>query len=72
MAGAPIPINEAQRQLQVTQLCRLDTTPDEVFEHIVSMVAEYFQAPIALISSDSTPMILGSAAVLRGPSSRRV
>jgi len=50
MAGAPIPINEAQRQLQVTQLCRLDTTPDEVFEHIVSMVAEYFQAPIALIS----------------------
>ncbi|MBK3849663.1 MAG: sensor domain-containing phosphodiesterase [Gammaproteobacteria bacterium] len=50
MAGAPIPINEAQRQLQVTQLCRLDTTPDEVFEHIVSMVAAYFQAPIALIS----------------------
>ncbi|MEL7561376.1 sensor domain-containing phosphodiesterase [Stutzerimonas chloritidismutans] len=50
MAGAPIPINEAQRQLQVTQLCRLDTAPDEVFEHIVSMVAEYFQAPIALIS----------------------
>jgi len=50
MAGAPIPINEAQRQLQVTQLCRLDTTPDEVFEHIVCMVAEYLQAPIALIS----------------------
>ncbi|MGE6662718.1 sensor domain-containing phosphodiesterase [Pseudomonas sp. NPDC077408] len=50
MAGAPTPINEAQRQLQVTQLCRLDTAPDEVFEHIVAMVAEYFQAPIALIS----------------------
>lgn len=50
MAGAPIPINEAQRQLQVTQLCRLDTAPDEVFDHIVSMVAEYFRAPIALIS----------------------
>lgn len=50
MAGAPTPINEAQRQLQVTQLCRLDTTPDEVFEHIVTMVAEHFQTPIALIS----------------------
>ncbi|WP_407293983.1 sensor domain-containing phosphodiesterase [Stutzerimonas zhaodongensis] len=50
MAGAPTPINEAQRQLQVTQLCRLDTTPDDVFEHIVTMAAEYFQTPIALIS----------------------
>lgn len=50
MAGAPIPINEAQRLLQVTQLCRLDSTPDEVFEQIVAMTAEYFNAPIALIS----------------------
>jgi len=50
MAGAPTPINEAQRQLQVTELCQLNTTPDEVFEHIVAMAAEYFNAPIALIS----------------------
>lgn len=50
MAGAPTPINEAQRQLQVTQLCRLDSTPDDVFEQIVAMTAEYFNAPIALIS----------------------
>jgi EAL domain-containing protein (putative c-di-GMP-specific phosphodiesterase class I) len=50
MAGAPTPINEAQRQLQVAQLCRLDTTPDDVFEQIVAMTAEYFNAPIALIS----------------------
>ncbi len=50
MAGAPIPSNEAQRQLRVTQLCRLDSTPDDVFEQIVAMTAEYFNAPIALIS----------------------
>lgn len=50
MAGAPTPINEAQRLLQVTQLCRLDSTPDEVFEQIVAMAAEYFGTPIALIS----------------------
>lgn len=50
MAAAPIPINEAQRQLQVTRLCRLDSTPDDVFEQIVAMTAEYFNAPIALIS----------------------
>ncbi len=50
MAGAPTPINEAQRQLQVTRLCRLDSTPDDVFEQIVAMTAEYFNAPIALIS----------------------
>lgn len=50
MAGAPTPINEAQRQLQVTQLCRLDMAADEVFEHIVAMAADFFRAPIALIS----------------------
>ncbi|GAB6388835.1 sensor domain-containing phosphodiesterase [Stutzerimonas marianensis] len=50
MAGAPIPINEAQRLSQVSTLCRLDSTPDEVFEQIVAMTAAYFDAPIALIS----------------------
>ena len=50
MAGAPIPINEAQRLQQVSALCRLDSTPDAVFEQIVTMTAEYFDAPIALIS----------------------
>ena len=50
MTGSPNLINEAARQLQVTQLCQLDTPSDDVLEHIVTMVGDYFQAPIALIS----------------------
>lgn len=50
MSGAPLPANEAQRQVQVTQLCLLYTPFDEVFEHIVAMASEYFHAPIALLS----------------------
>jgi EAL domain-containing protein (putative c-di-GMP-specific phosphodiesterase class I)/GGDEF domain-containing protein len=50
MSGAPIPANEAQRQLRVTQLCQLYTPSDEVFERIVAMASEYFHTPIALLS----------------------
>jgi len=48
--GAPIPLNETQRLLRITELCVLDNTPDDVFEEIVAMAAEFFNTPIALIS----------------------
>ncbi|MBX8486680.1 bifunctional diguanylate cyclase/phosphodiesterase [Pseudomonas cichorii] len=48
--GAPLPLNETQRLLRITELCVLENTVDEVFEEIVAMTAEFFQAPIVLIS----------------------
>ncbi|GFM83325.1 sensor domain-containing phosphodiesterase [Pseudomonas cichorii] len=48
--GAPIPLNETQRLLRITELCVLENTVDDVFEEIVAMTAEFFQAPIVLIS----------------------
>ncbi|WP_024696036.1 GGDEF and EAL domain-containing protein [Pseudomonas syringae] len=49
-ACAPIPFNESQRLLRITELCVLENTADEVFEEIVAMAAEFFETPIALIS----------------------
>ncbi|RMQ47429.1 GAF domain/GGDEF domain/EAL domain-containing protein [Pseudomonas cichorii] len=48
--GAPIPLNETQRLLRITELCVLENTVDAVFEEIVTMAAEFFEAPIVLIS----------------------
>ncbi|GFM79086.1 sensor domain-containing phosphodiesterase [Pseudomonas cichorii] len=48
--GAPLPLNETQRLLRITELCVLENTVDDVFEEIVAMTAEFFQAPIVLIS----------------------
>ncbi|MEX5575949.1 EAL domain-containing protein [Pseudomonas lijiangensis] len=48
--GAPLPLNETQRLLLITELCVLENTVDDVFEEIVAMTAEFFQAPIVLIS----------------------
>ncbi|WP_345247618.1 sensor domain-containing phosphodiesterase [Pigmentiphaga soli] len=45
-----MPPNEAERQFRVQQLCLTDSTPDRAFDRIVAMTAEYFEAPIALIS----------------------
>ena len=50
MNPAPLPENEKKRQLRVQQLCLTEDTPDEGFDRIVATAAEYFQAPIALIS----------------------
>ncbi len=49
-ACAPIPFNESQRLLRITELCVLENTADEVFDEIVAMTAEFFETPIALIS----------------------
>lgn len=48
--GAPIPLNETQRLLRITELCVLENTTDDVFEEIVAMATEFFQTPIAMIS----------------------
>ncbi|OZI31841.1 sensor domain-containing phosphodiesterase [Bordetella genomosp. 10] len=50
MASAPLPANEAERQLRVQDLCLTDSTPDKAFDRIVALTAKYFEAPIALIS----------------------
>jgi EAL domain-containing protein (putative c-di-GMP-specific phosphodiesterase class I) len=49
-SGAPIPLNEAQRLLRINELCVLENSADHVFDEIVEVAAEYFNAPIALIS----------------------
>jgi len=46
----PMPMNEAARLQRVADLCLLEGTTDPVFEHIVELVQDYFDAPIALIS----------------------
>ena len=46
----PMPINEAARLRRVAELCLLEGTQDPVFEDIVELVQDYFNAPIALIS----------------------
>ncbi len=48
--GAPLPETESKRLERVAQLCARDTQEDPVFNKIVAMTAEYFKAPIALIS----------------------
>ncbi|KPW35726.1 GAF domain/GGDEF domain/EAL domain-containing protein [Pseudomonas coronafaciens pv. atropurpurea] len=49
-ASAPIPFNESQRLLRIRELCVLDDTSDDVLDEIVAMTAEFFQAPISLVS----------------------
>lgn len=49
-ACAPIPFNETQRLLRIAELCVLENTADDVFDEIVEMTANFFDAPIALIS----------------------
>lgn len=46
----PMPTNEAARLQRVADMCLLEGTTDPVFEHIVELVQDYFDAPIALIS----------------------
>ncbi|MFQ6589994.1 MULTISPECIES: sensor domain-containing phosphodiesterase [Pseudomonas] len=41
---------ETQRLARVADLCPHDNEEDEVFEKIIAMTSEYFNAPIALIS----------------------
>lgn len=48
--GAPLPQTESKRLERVAQLCARDTQEDPVFNKIVAMTSEYFNAPIALIS----------------------
>lgn len=49
-SGAPIPLNEAQRLRRISELCVLENSADHVFDEIVAVAAQYFDAPIALIS----------------------
>ncbi|RRV04181.1 GGDEF and EAL domain-containing protein [Pseudomonas sp. v388] len=49
-SGAPILLNEAQRLLRIEELCVLENSADQVFDEIVAIAAEFFEAPIALIS----------------------
>ncbi|WP_110947186.1 putative bifunctional diguanylate cyclase/phosphodiesterase [Pseudomonas bohemica] len=48
--SAPIPLNEASRLSRITYMGLLDSTSDEVLDHIVDMVVHYFNVPIALVS----------------------
>jgi hypothetical protein len=48
--SAPIPLNEASRLSRITHMGLLDSAADEVLDHIVDMVAHYFDVPIALVS----------------------
>lgn len=49
-AGAPIPLNEARRLARIDHLCVTESVSDPVFDEIVAMTADFFQAPIALVS----------------------
>ncbi|WP_236203914.1 sensor domain-containing phosphodiesterase [Pseudomonas protegens] len=48
--GVPESPDEAQRLLKVAELCPYSTDSDEVFDRIVAMTADFFGAPIALIT----------------------
>ncbi|MFJ3485836.1 putative bifunctional diguanylate cyclase/phosphodiesterase [Pseudomonas sp. NPDC090202] len=48
--SAPVPLNEASRLSRITHMGLLDSTADDVLDHIVDMVAMYFDVPIALVS----------------------
>ncbi|EUB87715.1 sensor domain-containing phosphodiesterase [Pseudomonas sp. GM30] len=48
--GAPLPTDEAIRLAKVADLCPFESNSDEVFDKIVSMTAEFFDAPISLIT----------------------
>ncbi|MDH0745416.1 GGDEF and EAL domain-containing protein [Pseudomonas sp. GD03842] len=48
--SAPIPFNEASRLSRITHMGLLSSASDDVLDHIVDMVALYFNAPIALVS----------------------
>lgn len=50
MPAAPLPANESERHRRVQELCLTELAPDEGFDSIVAVTAEYFQAPVALIS----------------------
>lgn len=49
-AGAPFPINEARRLSRIEESCVMENSDDPVFDEIVALAAEFFDAPIALIS----------------------
>ena len=49
-AGAPIPLNEARRLSRIEHLCVMEGASDPLFDDIVAMAADFFQAPIALVS----------------------
>ena len=48
--SAPIPLNEATRLSRISHMGLLDSAADDVLDHIVAMVAHYFEAPVALVS----------------------
>lgn len=48
--SAPMPLNEASRLSRITHMGLLDSTADDVLDHIVDMVALVFEVPIALVS----------------------
>ncbi|MFJ3470090.1 EAL domain-containing protein [Pseudomonas sp. NPDC090201] len=48
--SAPIPLNEASRLSRISHMGLLDSAADDVLDHIVEMVAHYFEAPVALVS----------------------
>jgi EAL domain-containing protein (putative c-di-GMP-specific phosphodiesterase class I)/GGDEF domain-containing protein len=45
-----MPLNEASRLSRITHMGLLDSTADDVLDHIVDMVALVFEVPIALVS----------------------
>lgn len=46
----PLPLNEASRLSRITHMGLLNSTSDDVLDHIVDMVVHYFDVPIALVS----------------------
>jgi hypothetical protein len=50
MVSAPIPNNEAERQVVVESFGILDTDPEERFDHITKAATEKLKAPISTVS----------------------
>lgn len=48
--GAPLTADEAIRLAKVADLCPFESNSDEVFDKVVSIAAEFFDAPISLIT----------------------
>jgi len=46
----PVPSNECDRLQTLKNLVILDTAPEAGFDHITSLAADIFDAPIALVS----------------------
>ncbi len=50
MIAAPLPLNESDRLVELHKLRILDTPPEQRFDRIVALAADYFNVPICYVS----------------------